>query len=408
MREQFCGFIFFCTCILGVLTGCSSSNVNQNSNIVSNTGANSNVPKNDSTKVEGALFPFTIDNQTGYMDAKGNVIIESRFVGDAEDFSDGLALVDLTGKGQYGYIDSTGNPVITLPPGKTGSDFDNGFACQYDKKSQPIGRKYDLINKRGDIVVKEIVGWDKLIPYVTKDKLLLIKKGGKFGYIDPDGNTKIDFQYSLAKDFHDGLAVVGVNGKFRYINTSGEFAFTQEFSKAEGFNEGVAVVSFPGDKGFSVIDKNGNTVLKDRPYKDRQNAFFDGLLGFTYQTGKWGFINRSGEITIAPTYKDIKPLNEGLIAYDTGEASVGLFEPEGNKWNLIDVSGKEVKLNDPNSSVTIADITFITMFDNGLARVLLSSGSRTTLNAGGPIPDQIYIDKTGKFVFPILNKKNPK
>lgn len=60
-----------------------------------------------------ALSPYQEDGLWGYMDCRGNVVVEPKYYS-ANNFSEGLALVRTSGgqNGEYGYIDQTGEMVV--------------------------------------------------------------------------------------------------------------------------------------------------------------------------------------------------------------------------------------------------------------------------------------------------------
>ena len=70
------------------------------------------------------LFPIKAGDKWGYVDDKGQYIINSQFE-DAYNFSEGLAAVEK--EGVWGYIDKKGNVVIDFKY-ETADDFGEGLA----------------------------------------------------------------------------------------------------------------------------------------------------------------------------------------------------------------------------------------------------------------------------------------
>jgi hypothetical protein len=75
----------------------------------------------------GTLYAFRQDELWGYKDASGNVIIEPQYLV-ASRFSEGLAFVHSDDENQRGYIDLLGNLVIPIPTGRFPHEFSQGFA----------------------------------------------------------------------------------------------------------------------------------------------------------------------------------------------------------------------------------------------------------------------------------------
>ena len=111
------------------------------------------------------LAPVMFGNLYGYIDHKGNTVIQPIFR-DAGQFSEGLASVT-TADGQKGYIDKAGLFVIKLSSG-TGGQFKEGLAT------------------------------------------LAVHTDGRtrIGYIDRTGKTIIEPKFDAAMDFIDGIAEV--------------------------------------------------------------------------------------------------------------------------------------------------------------------------------------------------------
>jgi len=93
----------------------------------------------------------------------------------------------------------------------------------------------------------------------------------RYGYVDASGRWVIEPQFSMARAFSDGLAVVmlassgGDNVYLRYIRRDGSFAFPQTFREAEPFQNGLAVAALSDNAGQGVLDLQGRWVVPPRP-----------------------------------------------------------------------------------------------------------------------------------------------
>jgi len=63
----------------------------------------------------------------------------------------------------------------------------------------------------------------------SSDKLLPVRVGGKFGYIDRDGKMAVNPQFDEASRFALGLAAVTVGSKSGYIDESGKLVINPQF-----------------------------------------------------------------------------------------------------------------------------------------------------------------------------------
>ncbi|MCL2812319.1 MAG: WG repeat-containing protein [Clostridia bacterium] len=123
------------------------------------------------------------------------------------------------------------------------------------------------------------------------------------------------------------------------------------------------------------------------PQFDDVLAFSDGLAGVwvgDWDTGKCGFIDKTGKLVVPCTYDDSGPFSEGL-------ARVMVSDGETEKWGFIDKMGKEVV---PPQYDWAED------FCDGLAMVFVGDGQwgDWDIVEGGKWG---FIDKTGKEVVPV-------
>lgn len=85
------------------------------------------------------------------------------------------------------------------------------------------------------------------------------ERNGKWGYIKRttvfDQELVIPYQYDHATSFSEGLAMVKKDGKFGYINKQGELVIPFQFEYATPFTKGTATVKRDGKLG--TIDKSG-------------------------------------------------------------------------------------------------------------------------------------------------------
>ncbi len=197
--------------------------------------------------------------------------------------------------------------------------------------------------------INDSTGLFDLLPYSYVDSfndgLALVKRGGKYGYIDTSCNVVIPCMYDNAYSFSNGLTMVNNAGKYICLNTMGQQAFPDEFSNALWFNDSIAGIEINEKWGF--IDISGNIIVP---------CDFDGIQwyadGFAavQKNGKWGCIDTSSNIVIIPfEYDAINQFSEGLIAVK-----------QGAKWGFADSSG---------ALVIPCEYDYVQDFSNGLALV---------------------------------------
>ena len=315
--------------------------------------------------MDGNLFQVTKDGKSGFIDDKGQIVIDLVFDG-VSDFSEGLARIFVRNK--VGFIDIQGNVKIQ-PEFDTVSEFSEGMA--YAK----IGDKYGYINKEGDfiiepnfyrcwdfengyaLVMEEIISKgcfiDKFGAIKLNGRNFLVSKyseglincsdNGDWGYIDINGNFVIKPSYKYAREFSEGKAAVSlkkINGKankkdlYAFISKDNEMIIPPLFSGADiRFSEDTCAV---WDKGYGYIDSQGQLVIPCDFYLGQH--FSEGLavIKENDKSKGYGYIDKSGTITIKPVFTSAENFKNGLASVTIGK------EYNHYKYGYIDKSGNYV------------------------------------------------------------------
>ncbi|TKC00784.1 WG repeat-containing protein [Pedobacter cryophilus] len=393
------------------------------------------------SEVNGGIAMVTRMGKKIFVDIAGTEF--GREYNDIHQFSEGLASVK-TGK-LWGFIDKSGKMVI---PAKYDSAdaFGNGLAPVKMKG------KSGYINASGKLVIPLIYD-DASVFYNGLAKVIL---NGKSGFIDPNGKVVIALKYDRVSFFKDGLALVSQKGKVGYINTLGYAVipllyddykaesngyFAMKKGKYWGFldKNGAILIDFQFDEivtSFNIpapnypgkIPEDGHTLLRLRSpialvNKDHEQFTIDargkmvgsskiisptGYDKFTpfinevaavSLNGKWGMINKKGDVIIPIEYESEPYEASGLVKVKlsnkfgfldkTGKIVIPIKYDEADlfsdnfarvktngKWGVIDKTGKavlEMKYDEIKFELAHIDDRFLAQL-NGKWSVLDKSG----------------------------------
>jgi hypothetical protein len=292
------------------------------------------------------LFPIQQDRKWGFINSKGNVVIQPQFER-AFFFSEGLAAVCIEND-KCGYIDETGKFVIN-PQFRAALRFAEGLAAV------EVEGKIGYIDKTGKLVINpqfDAVHSDGFGLHTFSEGLARVKVGDKFGFIDKTGKIVINPQFEDASPFFEELAAVEIGGKYGFVDKTGKIVINPQFEDAQPFTNGLAAVRV--GKQYGYIDKTGKIAIN--PQFDLAFPFSDGGLALVALNKKGGYVNKSGNYEINPQF----------VFQSMGP---GGFGPD--IWQLI--------------FIFTPDIGRLS-FSEGLAPAQVSEGK-----AG-------YVDKDGKFV----------
>ena len=165
-------------------------------------------------------------------------------------------------------------------------------------------------------------------------KLIPVKVGKDFQYIDQDGKIVINPQFSEASLFREGLALVKSNGDkplWGFISEDGKFVIPANYKSATVFSEGLAWVVSENSAPTAITEKGEIKItLQDC---DSVKIFKGGMASFSVSDSigaKWGFVDKEGKVKINPQFSETGAYSNGKCAVKNSEG----------KWGYIDVEGK--------------------------------------------------------------------
>ena len=240
--------------------------------------------KKEEKKVDGKpYYSYEVTEVLwGYMDAKGNVVIEPKYK-KAYNFSkDGFAVVEdkhghlcvinKWGSVVYNYYETIhyfpefGNQKVRdghYMPDTFGAEntgmlwFDQGYVRMRRKL---VDTENGYIVKRETQTVVDTQGNTVNIPNDCtlagySDGVMLLQKGDKYGYMNVDGSWLIEPVLAYAKPFSEGLAVIGyAKDKLGVIDTEGNTVLYTMYQHIEDCSGGV-ITAYSNVGGWTVYNK---------------------------------------------------------------------------------------------------------------------------------------------------------
>ncbi|MBO4645795.1 MAG: WG repeat-containing protein [Bacteroidales bacterium] len=274
-------------------------------------------------KPDVSLIPVQVDEKWGYINDKGEMVIQPQFAA-CEYFSCGLARV-VDKEGKVGYIDKKGKMVIGAIY-KDGTSFNEDLAFVVLENGAP-----QCINLKGEKVFELPKAERVCVFHEGLAQFCVLDDEGKFlwGYVDKKGNEVIAPAFFANSYFAEGLAVVvEEDGKCGFIDKKGKITIGYQFDSAYGFREGLASVMVEDRWGF--IDKKGRMIIP--PQFEATSAFYGGMA-MVYQNDQMGYVDKKGRLTIAPQYD-----RASVFAYGEKLAAVGIDD----RYGYIDKKGSFV------------------------------------------------------------------
>lgn len=162
-----------------------------------------------------------------------------------------------------------------------------------------------------------------------------------FGYIDASGVMVIEAKYEIALPFKNNRAYVCFRGKWGIIDRQGNWvmspvldtpdhmSYMQAYYGGNEYNRYKPSYYDNSDEYGSYSNGNLNRSTDATPASDIY-TFSEGFGAISYM-GKFGFVDTTGKIVIAPVYDYVASFSQGFAAVRHGDL-----------WGYVDKTGKEV------------------------------------------------------------------
>jgi hypothetical protein len=248
-----------------------------------------------------------------------------------EDFRAGYGLARfIASNGRHGLLDRIGR-IIRKDFAYIGGFHDGrarvsltGHLSGSMKPENKLGRLSDYLN--------DIYAPSSMLDYTKYDQLFrqsayLICEDCEWGYIDTLGSVVIAPQYTFARDFVNGTAMVGCSGKWGMLNSFGKKLIACKYDGIdylENTNNKIVKIYLNSPK-YGLIDTLGE--LKVSAVYDEIGSFAEDRLSVK-RNGVWGYVNRDGIEVIPCRFKEVRNFHDGLAA-----VKIGRF------WGFIDKNG---------------------------------------------------------------------
>lgn len=283
---------------------------------------------------------FQQNQKSGYMDQYGNIKIEAQYDW-AYDFVDGIARVGNFVENRYqlpagvndtrwGFINEKGE-IITPIHYAYAWDFNEGLALVEEEN----GECY-YIDQQGNRSQQKVVG----TKFITQGFVPKLIEGGApfpmpnppmevWTYVDHNGEVATSKRFEKAREFEGDLAVVKNNGKYGLIDTNFSTVIDYCYEDLTKIDEDLYAAK-KGDK-WGIVDTKGNVIV-DFDYFDI-GKFSNGFASVRSDQINGAYIDRSGQLFYTSRFR---------MVYDFFDGYACVVDKENGKAGVIDCSGNYV------------------------------------------------------------------
>ncbi|MGZ4160244.1 MAG: WG repeat-containing protein [Neobacillus sp.] len=283
---------------------------------------------------DNGLAIVRIMDRTGIIDSKGYFIVRPKY-DTINPFSEGRAsVIDHQG---FKVIDESGKEITSKAYSYIG-DYKEGRAliADTDANGQYL---YGYLNRRG----KEVLP----LSYVSasdfnKGKAIVKMKNESYALIDLTGKVVKSYSYPTVMNYGEGMLAfqMSKDGKFGYMDEQGNSVIEPQFSEAQPFIGGLAIVNLSDDfrNHYGLIDRNGHFIIK--PNYNSLLHLGEGRYAIgkaldpekPYLGSKYAVADSEGHLLTGFIYNEITKYKEGLASVYNDQATF-----------FIDISGKRME-----------------------------------------------------------------
>lgn len=221
-----------------------------------------------------------LDGRGYYVDANGEKYFDSKeSYEEAYSYSEGFSMVLENGK--YYYISSANQKI--WDGYEQATLFKNGVAAVKQ------GDKWSLITTSGEKITDTeytdvLVDEDNIC---SNNGVIFVSEGKGYYMVDTEGKKISDTVYEDAEPFFESnITAIKKDGKWGFVNTEGDIIIEPQYEDARTFGKGIGAVQKDGTWGF--VNSENRMVIE--PVFEDAKCFSSNGIAPVKSKGTWGYI----------------------------------------------------------------------------------------------------------------------
>ena len=265
---------------------------------------------------ENNLAKVEIASKTGMIDKKKHWIIKPRF--DEIEWLGQDYIVGYDDNNEATIFNAEGMPLFS-------SRLDNILPFENNIAPASVDGKYGFINTKGEWLIKPVFG--SLSPIVKEQSICTYNE--KMGVITPDSIWILQPAYDLIK-LDANQYITSENGKHLIFSMQGNQISKEAYTYIGHIQNGLRL-AVKGNK-IGYIDSTTTPIIPfkfENAEQAKTMGNFSNDRAFVFEKGRWGIINKKGELITKSVFTQILPFQNGVAAVK-----------KDSKWGYVSVTGK--------------------------------------------------------------------
>jgi hypothetical protein len=263
--------------------------------------------------VLGSIFVTKRNGKYGAVNQEGTTVLYPEY---DNVYTGGMYLNALKDKDIF-IFDLNGNKIETNEVSKTKTENAN-YYITIDKNN-----KYKVVDSKDNIIIDKDYTY---IEYLHGD-YFIVERDSKSGIIDSNGKSVIELKYdSISRINETDILQMETNKNIALYNLNMKEIVSMDNAIVKEVKDEKAYILLYSDTDFKYLDKKGNILTS-------QNLFENNSLFAKNINGKWGFVDKDGNLKVQNDYELVTDFNK------YGFAGI----KKDGKWGSINQNGEVVQ-----------------------------------------------------------------
>ena len=263
--------------------------------------------------VLGSIFVTKRNGKYGAVNQEGTTVLYPEY---DNVYTGGMYLNALKDKDIF-IFDLNGNKIETNEVNKTKTENAN-YYITIDKNN-----KYKVVDSKDNIIIDKDYTY---IEYLPGD-YFIVERDSKSGIIDSNGKSVIELKYdSISRINETDILQMETNKNIALYNLNMKEIVSMDNAIVKEVKDEKAYILLYSDTDFKYLDKKGNILTS-------QNLFENNSLFAKNINGKWGFVDKDGNLKVQNDYELVTDFNK------YGFAGI----KKDGKWGSINQNGEVVQ-----------------------------------------------------------------
>lgn len=263
--------------------------------------------------VLGSIFVTKRNGKYGAVNQEGTTVLYPEY---DNVYTGGMYLNALKDKDIF-IFDLNGNKIETNEVSKTKTENAN-YYITIDKNN-----KYKVVDSKDNIIIDKDYTY---IEYLPGD-YFIVERDSKSGIIDSNGKSVIELKYdSISRINETDILQMETNKNIALYNLNMKEIVSMDNAIVKEVKDEKAYILIYSDTDFKYLDKTGNILTS-------QNLFENNSLFAKNINGKWGFVDKDGNLKVQNDYELVTDFNK------YGFAGI----KKDGKWGSINQNGEVVQ-----------------------------------------------------------------